>query len=210
MPQVQKDEVRERIQAAALAIFAEHGFAGATMSAIAERADVAVANLYRYYKNKDALFDAVIPASLAEQHRALLARSVRSLSFLAHGKSRRGGTAETDELLQFWVAHRLAVVVLLDRAADTPYADYGARFVKQLVDLTASELDSKLTRETRQVLTIIFDNTRRAIATILESNTTERAIRDAITLFRSYQTGGLAALFASLSTSSRRASARSA
>lgn len=206
MPQVQKDEVRERIQAAALAIFAEQGFRGATMAAIAERAELAVANLYRYYKNKDALFDAVIPASLAAQHRTLLERSVRSLSFLAHGKSRAGATAETDELLAFWVAHRLAVVVLLDRAAETPYADYGTSFVKQLVDLTITELDTKLTRDMRQVLTIIFDNTRRAIATILESNTSERAIRDAITLFRSYQTGGLASVF---STSSRRASARS-
>jgi AcrR family transcriptional regulator len=202
MPQVQKDEVRERIEAAALAIFAEQGFRGATMSAIAERADLAVANLYRYYKNKDALFDAVVPSTLAEQHRALLERSVRSLSFIAHGKSRAGATAETDELLAFWVAHRLAVVVLFDRAAETPYADYGARFVKQLVDLTVTELDINLTRETRQVLTIIFDNTRRAIATILDSNTTERAIRDAITTFRSYQTGGLASLF---STFSRRA-----
>jgi AcrR family transcriptional regulator len=210
MPQVQKDEVRERIEAAALAIFAEQGFRGATMSAIAERADLAVANLYRYYKNKDALFDAVVPATLAEQHRVLLERSVRSLSFLAHGKARGGATAETDELLAFWVAHRLAVVVLLDRAAETPYADYGTRFVRQLVDLTVTELDTKLTREARQVLTVIFDNTRRAIATILESNTSERAIRDAITLFRSYQTGGLASLFASVSTSSRRASARSA
>jgi AcrR family transcriptional regulator len=196
MPQVQKDEVRERIEAAALAIFAEDGFRGATMSAIAERADLAVANLYRYYKNKDALFEAVVPASLAERHRVLLERSVRSLSYIAHGKPRTGGTAETDELLAFWVAHRLAVVVLLDRAADTPYADYGARFVKQLVDLTVSELDTKLTRETRQVVTIIFDNTRRAIATILESNKSEHAIREAITTFRRYQTGGLASLLA--------------
>jgi AcrR family transcriptional regulator len=195
MPQVQKDEVRERIQAAALAIFAEQGFRGATMAAIAERAELAVANLYRYYKNKDALFDAVIPASLAEQHRALLERSVRSLSFLARGKSRAGGTAETDELLQFWVAHRLAVVVLLDRAEDTAYADYGARFVKQLLDLTVREIGT-VDKATREVLQIIFDNTRRAIATILASNTSEGAIREAITAFRSYQTGGLTSLFA--------------
>lgn len=196
MPQVQKDEVRDRIQQAALTIFAEHGFRGATMAMIAERAELAVANLYRYYKNKDALFDAVVPASLADRHRVLLERSVRSLSV---GKSR---TAETDELLQFWIAHRVAVVVLLDRAEDTTYADYGARFVKQLVELTVNELPTV----DKAVLRIIFDNTRRAIATILASNTSERAIRDAITTFRTYQMGGLSAL----STSSKRASSRSA
>ena len=39
-------------------------------------------------------------------------------------------------------------------------------------------------------------NTRRAIATILEANKSEHGIREAITKFRSYQTGGLASLFA--------------
>jgi AcrR family transcriptional regulator len=195
MPQVQKDEVRDRIQGAALAIFAEHGYRGATMAMIAERADLAVANLYRYYKNKDALFEAVVPDALAERHRELLERSVRSLSYIARGKPRAGGTAETDELLQFWVEHRLAVVVLLDRAEDTAYADYGKRFVKQLLDLTISELGT-VDKTTREVLAIVFDNTRRAIATILEANKSEHGIREAITKFRSYQTGGLASLFA--------------
>jgi AcrR family transcriptional regulator len=200
MPQVRKTEVRDRIQAAALEVFARHGFRGATMPEIAEHAGVAVANIYRYYENKDALFTAVLPASLAAEHRALLERSVRSLSWLATGPP-KGGTTETAELLEFWLKHRHAVIVLLDRGADTPYAEYGAEFVASLVALTISELRTahpnlRITRAIRNVLTLVFDNTRRALATILSSNESEADVRNAITAFRSYQMGGLAALSA--------------
>jgi AcrR family transcriptional regulator len=57
MPQVLKDDVRARILDAARAVFAEHGFLGATMATIAERAELGTASLYRYYPSKESLFD---------------------------------------------------------------------------------------------------------------------------------------------------------
>lgn len=201
MPQVQKTEVRDRIQAAALEVFAERGFRGATMPEIATRAGVAAANIYRYYENKEALFAAVIPESLADEHRALLERSVRSLAFLATGPVKAASTADTQALLEFWVAHRHAAVVLLDRAEETAFAGYGGRFVDKLVALSIAELRAahpgiRISRVARQVLTAVFDNTRRALASILSSNEDEATLREAVAAFRSYQMGGLSALSA--------------
>ena len=200
MPQVLKSEVRNRIQASALRVFAERGFRGATMPEIAERAGVAVANIYRYYENKEALFAAALPESIAREHRVLLERSVKSLASLATGPA-QAATSEMGALLEFWLTNRDAVVVLLDRAADTPYAEYGAGFVDRLVSLTVAELRVahprvKISRELRAVITVIFDNTRRALANLLSSNESEADIRDALGAFRSYQMGGLAALSA--------------
>jgi AcrR family transcriptional regulator len=194
--QVQKLEVRARIASAALEVFAERVFRGATMPEIARRAGVAPANLYRYHADKQALFDAVVPTELAARHVELLTRSARSLASLATGLP-TGPTQETQELLAFWIAHRLAVVVLLDRAADTRYARYGAEFVTRLVEVTVSELRAqqpglRLSKPTRQVLTILFDNTRRALALILEQGTDPAAIREGIEAFRSYQIAGIA------------------
>ena len=196
MPQVQKGEVRERMTSAALEVFAERGFRGATMPEIARRARVAPANLYRYYADKESLFDAVVPADLARRHSELLERSARSLASLAAGLPKRA-TLETEELLGFWIAHRLAVVVLLDRAADTRFAGYGAEFVARLVEVSVSELSAaqpgfKLSKPARTALTIVLDNTRRALAHILERHDDEAAIREAIAAFRSYQIAGLA------------------
>lgn len=207
MAQVLKDEVRERIRKAALGVFAERGFRGATMPEIARRAGVAPANLYRYYDDKDALFAAVVPDDLARRHDELLARSVRSLASLA-GAPPTGTTEANEALLVFWVENRHAVVLLLDRGADTRYARYGERFVEKLVALSVGEIhaaypDLRMSPEAKKTLTIIFDNTRRAIASILASTRDEARVREAIAGFRSYQMAGLAAFVQWLRPGSR-------
>lgn len=196
MPQVPKEEVRARIVAAALEVFASRGFERAAMSEIAERAGVATGNVYRYYEGKEALFRAAVPDEIAARHEELLEASAKSFALLAEAAPIARGTREGDALLRFWIEHRLAVVVLLDRAAGTPHEGFGERFVERLVDLTIAEIHEKhagfrVSRTTRLVLTHIFDNTRRTIASILASSTTEREVREGVAAFRAYQVHGL-------------------
>jgi AcrR family transcriptional regulator len=76
-PRSRREERRERelslrradVIAAAAAEFAEKGFDGAQMSALAARAEVALGTLYSLFDSKEHLFQAVIEAS-AEQVRA--------------------------------------------------------------------------------------------------------------------------------------------
>jgi AcrR family transcriptional regulator len=197
MPQVLKEEVRERILGAALASFARHGYAGTTMGALAQQAGMAVANLYRYYPSKDELFEAAVPAELVERFERLLEKSVAAHAQLA-GLSRTGEEAGK-ELLDFWIAHRLVVVILLDRASGTPHEGFAVRFVERLVALTLAQVRSLhpgivVSKEARLVLSQVFENTRRMISTLLERCEGEAAIRRAVAAFRSYQMGGLVAL----------------
>jgi AcrR family transcriptional regulator len=46
---------RESIMRAAMELIAEHGFHGAPTAMIAEKANVAIGSIYRYFENKDAL-----------------------------------------------------------------------------------------------------------------------------------------------------------
>ncbi|AIQ68824.1 TetR/AcrR family transcriptional regulator [Paenibacillus graminis] len=57
--QVLKEEIRRSILQNAQETFLQTGFRNASMKDIAAKAGVAVGNLYRYYPNKQALFDAV-------------------------------------------------------------------------------------------------------------------------------------------------------
>ena len=59
--QTLKPELEARVLDAAEAVFAESGYAGATMAAIAERAGMSTGNVYRYFANKEALFLALFP-----------------------------------------------------------------------------------------------------------------------------------------------------
>ncbi len=51
----EKDDKRCAVIHAALDLVAEHGFHGAPMAAVADRADVAAGTIYRYFESKDAL-----------------------------------------------------------------------------------------------------------------------------------------------------------
>lgn len=52
---MQKEDKREAILAAALALFAEQGFHNAPCAQIAQRAGVAAGTIYRYFESKDVL-----------------------------------------------------------------------------------------------------------------------------------------------------------
>ncbi len=194
MPQVLKDEIRDRIRDAALEVFAAHGYEGASMAAIAARAGLGTATTYRYYPGKAELFEAVVPSDLARRFEALLDRRVRALADVAFGAAPADDAG--DEMLRFWIEHRLAVVVLLDRAQGTEYARYGERFVELLVSTTLARIRAerpglRVRPTARFVLQRIFENTRRMLAAILEGHDDERALREAIEAFWSYQIPGL-------------------
>ncbi|WP_187273908.1 TetR/AcrR family transcriptional regulator [Paenibacillus sp. N3.4] len=58
--QVLKEELRQSILRKAKESFFEQGFDKTSMKDIAVKLDVSVGNLYRYFPNKEALFDAVV------------------------------------------------------------------------------------------------------------------------------------------------------
>lgn len=208
MPQTLKPEVRERILAAALARFAERGYAGTTMQEIARRAGMAVANLYRYSPSKEELFEAAVPRATVARFEALLERSVQAHAHLA-GLPRPADEAAAGALLEFWIEQRFVVIILLDRAGGSALEGFAQRFVERLVALSLAEIRAAypgvvVHREARLVLAQIFENTRRTIAVLLESCADAAAIRRAVAAFRSYQVAGLAALARGLAAESAR------
>ena len=191
MAQVLKSEVRERIQASALQHFADRGYGGATLAQIAADAGTAPANLYRYFPSKEALFAAVVPAQFAARHDALLDTRITALARGEHGPAAR-------ELLDFWLDHRLAVVILLERAEGTPFADYPAGFVRRMVEDVERMQHLEPTPAQHAILTLVFDNTRRIIARILHTARDRDEAAEQIAAFWSYQLPGLDGLITHL------------
>lgn len=55
-----KEDIKEKILSSALIEFNEHGYLEASMRNIAAGAGIALGSIYRYFDNKEALFDALI------------------------------------------------------------------------------------------------------------------------------------------------------
>lgn len=195
MVQTLKPELRERILQAAREEFAAHGYSGATMASIAGRVGVSVGNIYRYFPNRDALFDAVLPDELVTQLLDLLQRRVGSLAS-APILVTPGPEAEKDAeaFLKFLVAHRWEVVLLLDRAEGSRHAAVQEQFLASMEAPALTRMNHPTDPVLRLLVRLIFQNTIRALVGILESCTDEDTIRRGFAGFWSYQLAGLAGL----------------
>lgn len=202
MAQRLKPEVRDRIVASAETVFARDGFLSAKMADIATGAGVSAGNLYRYFPGKDALFDAVIDPQFVARFDDLLDRRVHSLANIGDRDALSGNddaAAAAEDMLRFWIAHRLRVVVLLDRCEGSPFSGFGQRFVDRLVTMGVGHIqrlrgDDTIAELVPFTLTTVFHTSRRAVVSILETYSTEPEIRAAFTAFWSFQLAGLAGL----------------
>lgn len=78
--QASSEERRERIVAAARDCFAAHGFAGATVEAIASGASVSNGLLYKHFRDKQHLFEVVVTDIVRDWVRALVPQEAEGLT----------------------------------------------------------------------------------------------------------------------------------
>jgi AcrR family transcriptional regulator len=92
---------RDEIMKAALELIAEHGFHGAPMAMIAEKAGVAAGTIYRYFENKDVL--------ITELHRELEEKISATLleGYPVERPLRERFLYLIRELLRYFIAHPL-------------------------------------------------------------------------------------------------------
>lgn len=203
MPQVLKDTVRDRLIAAGLEVFAARGYGGAAMDEIAAAAGVSTGNVYRYFRGKRELFDAVVPASFVRSFRTQVRRRVRALDGVRDVRELAPGAPwhlASEELLRFSIDHRLRVIVLLARAEGSRYARFAEHTVEDLVRLAIAHFESidpglELSRAMHFDLGEIYRAFVRVLVRILERFETEAAIRDAVAAYTRYHLAGLNGFF---------------
>ncbi|RHR33059.1 TetR/AcrR family transcriptional regulator [Clostridium sp. AF19-22AC] len=124
MAQVLKEDINKRILKAALEEFYEKGYKSAAMRNIAQKAKIPAGLIYSYYKNKEALFNAVLSPVRYDWERVLNTKDDTHNEGEIYGLSR----AETDCLIQLF-EHRKEFIILMDKSEGTKYAPEKERFV---------------------------------------------------------------------------------
>jgi AcrR family transcriptional regulator len=198
MAQYLKDEVHEALLAAALEVFARKGFRSASMAEIAFAARVSTGNIYRYFENKSALYEAVVPDSFVTTLQRLLRQRVEAAR--GAGDLRRlEPTAPyrllSEEVLAFCLANRLRVVVLLSSPEGTPHERFAEELVQFLVSSATSHFHARPPRPTRFALEELYRNYVATLGRTLRHFEQERDIREAVEALSRYHLTGLAALF---------------
>ncbi len=136
--QYQKEEIRARILEAALAEFEQHGFARARMRRMARRARVATGNIYRYFKNKEEIFDEIVQAGY---------RDISALIFESHqlSKRTRGDIRSiarhiASGIMGVHSRHGRQLLVVADKSSGSRHED----FLETLVAMVARRIKEEL------------------------------------------------------------------
>jgi AcrR family transcriptional regulator len=200
MAQRLKEEVRDRIVEAAAAVFSERGYVAAKLADVAERAEISTSNIYKYFDNKEALFDEIVTAPIAAELLRRLRTRIRDIGRLERwGEADAAGSASARALLSFWVDNRLAVLILLRGAEGTRFAHVRGLMIREMERLSTryireSQGDQALPPTARFVLHKVFVRTLDMVADILAAFDEPSAIQQAFGTFWRYQLAGLEAL----------------
>ncbi|MGI2296004.1 TetR/AcrR family transcriptional regulator [Paenibacillus sp. GXUN7292] len=134
MVQVLKEELRQAIIRSAQDEFAQFGFAGTSMKRIAALTGISVGNLYRYYKNKEDLFDSVVSPVYHE-----LETLISNHHTQPHGQ---GNIFEliVEALTNIVVEFRTPLLILIDGARGTRNENAVQKFYQMMADNAAVHL----------------------------------------------------------------------
>lgn len=124
--QVLKDEIYNSIIQHAEALFYERGFTGASMRELAQKVGISFSNLYRYFKNKNDLYD-----TLMQPYYAGFMDTIRGS--LAHEEREPAGEDHVHLVLEMFMrlirTDRKKFVILLEGSQGTKYEPVRAEMI---------------------------------------------------------------------------------
>jgi AcrR family transcriptional regulator len=127
--------VRKKILAQATVEFTKKGFRNASMTSIAQGAHITAANIYRYFQNKDALFEEVI-SSVIKRWDYLFKRmetEVMPQAYLLGVDLKKYDAATFNEEIEFIDSHREELYLIFFSTAGSKREKY----VEELTDRLA-------------------------------------------------------------------------
>lgn len=122
-----KEEIKNRILASALKEFEENGFRKASMMKIARNANIAIGNIYRYFKNKAELFNEIMEPVYQEilmlafdQYR--MAQSNTGMQF--------DPTDVVNAVMDVFMKRRTELMIMMDKSEGSKFENMKDELVK--------------------------------------------------------------------------------
>ncbi|MFH1850717.1 MAG: TetR/AcrR family transcriptional regulator [Candidatus Neomarinimicrobiota bacterium] len=199
--QVKKATVRQAMLVSAREEFFKHGFAAASMHTIAARAGIAVGNLYRYYRNKVDLFEAVVKPAYD--------RIIDLVLLYKPEKERISGSGvsalvdiiriQLGNLTRIMVENRVELLILVDQSGGTRFAESRGALVGAIAAqlktalVQAGKLDGKILNDT--VVRSLAVGLVEGILDIVRTYRSPAAINKATAIYIGVFMNGATALF---------------
>lgn len=123
-----KEDIKNRILAVALEEFYNNGFRKASMLKIAHNAKIAIGNIYRYFKNKEDLFNEIMEPAYNQ---------ILTLVFNQYGSASAGEDMQFDAIdvvnavMEVYMKFRTELLIMMDKSEGSKFEN----IKEQLVNL---------------------------------------------------------------------------
>ena len=141
-----KDNVKDNIIKAALKEFSEKGYRDSSMRAIASNAGIVMGNIYRYFENKEALFNSTV-GPVYDKISGISTKIQAEIEAMEGPWEDEQAMALIKRLygqiLENFSGHGTEILILLDKSGGSAYENTK----KELIAQIQSVLDTRLTPE---------------------------------------------------------------
>lgn len=193
------DELAKNILEASKKEFLEKGFQKASVRSIAAAVNVTTGAVYRYYENKEALFDALVKAPSEELYEFYLSYNEdfsnqelnEQMSELSDGIE-----DDTDGMLGFIYEHYDAFKLIACCSEGTKYADYVERLIEietrsSIKLIRLMQADGKISPDFDEQLVHIISSTMfNGVFEIISHNEPIEKAREHIHILKEFYTAG--------------------
>lgn len=131
MPQILKNEIKEKILHGALNGFLDKGYTSTSMQEIARRAGIAAGNIYNYFKNKEEVFSTLIGPVLAEV-KAIFGVREGDLARYSMEDGMALSEQKMDAFIRLYQSNRKVFVLLFEKSDNTKFETTKADVIESL------------------------------------------------------------------------------
>lgn len=143
-----KDDVKDNIIKAALEEFSEKGYRDSSMRVIARNAGIVMGNIYRYFENKEELFNCTV-GQVYDQISKMVSKAQAEIEAVKGPWSDEQAMEMVksiyNRILETFSGHGKEILILLDKSAGSAYENTKMELISQI----QSVLKTRLTQEVK-------------------------------------------------------------
>lgn len=168
-----KDQVREKILSAALTEFNIHGYIDASMRDIASGAGIALGSIYRYFKNKEALFDFLIDpvCSKVFMYLCKMRDQVEKTDLRLDDESLEYVSKLYDKIVDLIEEHSSEIIIIFNRSEGSKFQDIKEKFIDLVYNILLKTCVEKVQEDKNNsvILFVLATNLVDGVSIILKN-----------------------------------------
>lgn len=138
-----KEDIKEKIISSAITEFKTKGYMNASMREIAKNAGVATGNIYRYFKNKEELFNGII----APVYNLLMNYAFQIKDYEGEETSAMYEICKIkDKIIDVFKDHSTEMLILIDKSEGSKYANIKEEWILLIDTILNSKLIPDINR----------------------------------------------------------------